>query len=210
MRTVEDEAVIDHEADEGSALGSRFDARAGEAGAVEDGLARIGVPHPLVEDEDAAEIGEVGYLGEQNVGKEVVNRERVRVAWEAGAEMPAGGDGLAALSELKVNLGIGGEEFFGELDYGDFGRRNAKVSEEDGGDIFVDEDAPVLGIIEELDDVRAAILGFEHVGLRATTHFSEETAGAERHGGVRAVPLSVAIRRVKGLLALGCDRFYSC
>ena len=88
-RTVEGEAVIDHSSHEAR---SRFAASQLHVGAVKDALTSVGVAGPLVEDQDAAKLVEVGDLRKKRVGEEVVDRRALRVARVPGAELPAGFD----------------------------------------------------------------------------------------------------------------------
>jgi hypothetical protein len=96
--------------------------------------------------------------------------------------VPAGLDGLAAGAELDVNVGVGGQEIGRQVYDGGLGRGDLQVVEEGGGDPFVDQNAPVLRIIEELDDVEVAIVAFEQVGLRSAAHFPDEAGGVDGHG----------------------------
>jgi hypothetical protein len=56
-----------------------------------------------------------------------------------------------------------------------------QVFEEGGRDPFVDQNAPMLGIVAELDDVEVAIIAFQQVGLRSTAHFSDQTPSLDGH-----------------------------
>ena len=47
---------------------------------------------------------------------------------------------------------------------------------------FVDENPPVLRVILEFDDVKAAVVGFQQMCLRAAPHFADETGGVYGHG----------------------------
>jgi hypothetical protein len=61
------------------------------------------------------------------------------------------------------------------------GRGNLQVAQEDTGDPFVDQDAPVLRVIAELHDVEMAVLGLYEVRLRAAAHFPNESVGLDGH-----------------------------
>ena len=178
---VESEAVVDHAGDETGTGRGRTVLGAVDEGAVEDALAAVGIGDPFVEDENGAEIVEVGDLGKQGVGQVVVDGDAVGVAGELGAEVPAGLDGDAAGSEVEVELGVGGEELGGDVDEGGFGNGDFEVSEEDGGEQFVNEDAAVLGIVAKLDDIPAAVIRFEQMGLGPASHFSHVPDSRKRH-----------------------------
>ncbi len=59
------------------------------------------------------------------------------------------------------------------------------MAEKRGREPFVDEDAPVLGIVGEFDDVESSILTFNEMSLRAASHFADQGAGANGHKGDR-------------------------
>jgi hypothetical protein len=42
----------------------------------------------------------------------------------------------------------------------------------------------MLGVLEELDDVPAAVVGFEEVGLGSAAHATEESASLEWHSAL--------------------------
>ncbi len=182
MGAVESEAVVDHAGDEAGTGCGRAVFGAVDEGTVEDALAAVGIGDPFVEDQNGAEVVEVGDLGKQGVGEVVVDRDAVGVAGELGAEVPAGLDGDTLRSEVEVKLGVGGEELGGDANEGGFGNGDFEVTEEDGGEQFVDEDAAVLGIVAELDDIPAAVIRFEQMGLSPASHFSHVPDSRKRHG----------------------------
>jgi len=100
--------------------------------------------------------------------------------------MPAGDDRDALRAQMNTNLRVGGEEFGSQKN--ELGGRggNLQVLQEDRGYQFVDQDAAVLGIILELDDVEVAVIRFQQVGLGPAAHFADMPAGGQRHGN--AVP----------------------
>ena len=57
-----------------------------------------------------------------------------------------------------------------------------QVFEEGGREPFIDQNATVLWIIEEFDDVEVAVVTFEQMGLRSTAHFSDQARGVDGHG----------------------------
>ncbi len=73
------------------------------------------------------------------------------------------------------------EELFAHVDQRRFRRRDLQVIEQRAAQQFVDEHAPVLRIVAELDDIPIAVVGFEEVRLRASSHLADMTDGGERH-----------------------------
>ena len=57
----------------------------------------------------------------------------------------------------------------------------AILSEEGDGEELVHEDAAVLRVVAEPDDVPVAVIGFELMGLGASSHFPNMPDGGERH-----------------------------
>ena len=145
-----------------------------QTGAEENGLAGVGIAHPLIERQDAWEFVHVHDLVEKRVGQEIVDHHFGRVAGVAGSKMPAGFDGQAARAKLQVDLGIGLEKLGRDVDNSGGRRRDLEVIQENGSDPFINQDAPVLGIIAEFDDVEAAVAAFEQVGLRPTAHLADQ------------------------------------
>ena len=176
--------MVDHAGDK---AGARCAATDADVGAVEDRLAAVGVAGPLVEDEDAAEVLEVDDGGQEGVGEEVVDGEAGGVAGVAGAEVPAGLDVDAPGAEGEVDVGIGGQELGGDLQEGGFGRGEFEVVEESGGDQLVNQDAAVLRVVAEFDDVVVPVVRSQKVGLGSSAHFSEIPDGGERHQKESAV-----------------------
>jgi hypothetical protein len=56
-----------------------------------------------------------------------------------------------------------------------------QVSQESAGQPLVYQDASMLRIIRELDNVERSIFGFHKMGLRPASHFSDQRACAEGH-----------------------------
>ena len=55
------------------------------------------------------------------------------------------------------------------------------------GNQLIHQDAAVLRIVPELDDVEIAVIRFQQVGLSPAAHLADMPAGGERHGK-NAVP----------------------
>jgi hypothetical protein len=98
--------------------------------------------------------------------------------------MPAGEDFAAGGAELNGDFGVVAEEAGGEFDEAGFRAGDAEIREDAAGDPFVDEDAAMLGVFEKLDDVRAAVVGFEEVGLGSAAHATEESASLDWHSAL--------------------------
>jgi len=52
-------------------------------------------------------------------------------------------------------------------------------------DQFINQNAPVLGVIAELYDVIEAVIALQQVRLRATPHLAHEAARIYRHSNAR-------------------------
>ena len=72
-------------------------------------------------------------------------------------------------------------EVLGDLDQRHLGRVHLKVFEEHAGQPFVDQNAPMLRIIDEFNDIVTVIFALNQVRLRASAHFTYQVAGADRH-----------------------------
>lgn len=176
-------AMVHHLGDETDLqrVAGRLGAPIGEPGAEEDGLAGVRVAGPLIERQYAKEVFRVGDLLHQRIGKDVVNRLRDGIAREAGAEMPARSDFAAGGAELNINFGELAEEFRRDFDDAGFRLGDIEVGEQNGGDVLIDKDAAVLGIVGEFDDVMMAIGGFHEEGLGAATHAAQWSSGENGH-----------------------------
>jgi hypothetical protein len=53
--------------------------------------------------------------------------------------------------------------------------------EEDGGDVLIDEDAAVLRIVREFDDVMVAVGCFHEEGLSSSAHAAQRSTGENGH-----------------------------
>ena len=124
----------------------------------------------------------------KGVGQEIVDGQEGRVAGKARPELPPGLDLDAVRAELDVQVGIGGQELRLHLDEGGLWDGDLQVLENSRGERFVDQDAAVLGVVAELDDVPMAVVGLEELGLSASSHFSDVPDRGERHSKENAVP----------------------
>ena len=174
--------MVDHAGDDGGGFVIRV--RGFDAGAVKDGLARVGVGGPLVERKDGGEFPGVGAGAKLFVGDEVEDGEDGRVARVAAAEMPAGFDGSQCGSELNGELRELGEEIRRDFDNCAIGRGNLQVAQKYTGDPLVDEDAASLRVACGFDDVERAVRRGDEVSLGAATHFPYVSRGANGHAGL--------------------------
>jgi len=74
------------------------------------------------------------------------------------------------------------------VDEGGPGRGDFEVLEELRTEQLVHQNAPVLGIVAELDDVPAAVIGLQQMRLGASSHSSNVPDGGERHRKGNRVP----------------------
>ena len=181
--SIEKIAVVHHLGDEADLerIAGGLRTPVGESSAEEDGLAGIGIAGPFVEGEDAEEIFRVGDLFHESVGEDIVDGLRDGIARETGAKVPAGGDFAAGGAELYVDFGELTEEAGGDFDDAGFRLGDIEMGEENGGDTFIDEDAAMLRIVGEFDDVVVTIGGFHQEGLRAATHAAQRSTGENGH-----------------------------
>ena len=185
MGTVESVSVIDHARHEAGAAAGGIGAP--HHGAIEYRLAAVGIAHPLVEHQDGAEVLQVGHLGQQGIGEKIVDGDAARVARILRAELPAGLDIHAPRAKLHAALGIGGQETRAHLDQGGLGRGDLQIAEQSGTERLVDQNAAVLGVVAELDDIPLTVVGLQQMGLGAAAHFSDVPDRSEGHRKENAV-----------------------
>jgi hypothetical protein len=82
---------------------------------------------------------------------------------------------------LEVDVRVGGQEIRRQVDGGNWWCVDLEVAKEDAGDPLVDQDAAVLRIIAEFDDVEVAVLSLNEVGLRAAAHLADKTLCRDGH-----------------------------
>jgi hypothetical protein len=95
--------------------------------------------------------------------------------------VPAGGDRDALRAQVDEDLRVGGQELGRDANDPGGRGRNLHVLQEDRRYQFIDQDAAVLGVVAELDDIEVAVVGFQEVGLSPAAHFADMPAGGERH-----------------------------
>ena len=144
-------------------------------------MAAVGVAHPFVEDQNRPEILQVRNLAEERFGQKIVNRQAAGVAGIARAELPSGLDRNALRAERQMDVRMRRQKIFAHVDQRRFRRCDLQVIEQRAAQEFVDEHAPVLRIVAELDHVPIAVVGFQQMGLRASSHLADMTDGGERH-----------------------------
>jgi hypothetical protein len=109
------------------------------------------------------------------------------IARISGAELPAGFDFDAARSQGQMNVGMAGQKGRVDLEERCLGNGDPEVIQQDCGQEFVDENAAVLRVIAELDDVVIPVICLQQMGLGASSHFSDMPDGGERHRKENAV-----------------------
>jgi hypothetical protein len=95
--------------------------------------------------------------------------------------MPAGLDGQVVRAELNVNLGIGFEKLGREVDNGGGRRRDLQIIQENRSDPFINQDAPMLGIIAEFDDVKVPVGTLQQMSLGPSAHLPDQACGFNGH-----------------------------
>ena len=95
--------------------------------------------------------------------------------------MPAGFDGYDAIAEPDLDLRIRRQELGRDLDDGTFGHTDLQVFQKHSGEEFIDQNAVMLGIVAELYHVPVTVVRLQQMGLGASSHFSHQPDGVERH-----------------------------
>jgi hypothetical protein len=101
--------------------------------------------------------------------------------------VPAGLDVEALGSEGEMDVGMGAEEFGGDTKKRGLGGGDFEVVEEDGGDELVDENAAMLRVVAEFNDVPMAVVCLQQMRLGSPSHFADMPDGRERHQKENAV-----------------------
>ena len=141
----------------------------------------VGVGDPSVEGQHGQKLFRVCDLVQQGIRNEIVNRQRIRIARMARAEVPAWLDRSAPRAGLEMHFRVGCEEFGGEPDDLVTRRGDLQMIQNFGGQEFINENPAVLRVILKLDDVEVAVVGFQQMGLRAAPHFADEPARVYGH-----------------------------
>ena len=145
-------------------------------------LAAVGVRYPAIEYQHRAKLLGIGNLAEQRVGDEIVDGHGFRIAGMPRSEVPARLHFEAACAGLHVHLADcfrGTHARCGCIRYSR--RGDLQMVENLAGDHFIDQDATMLRVILELDDVKVAVVGFQQVRLGAAPHFPDEPARIYGH-----------------------------
>jgi hypothetical protein len=82
---------------------------------------------------------------------------------------------------LKIDLRVLGEKIPGHPHHGRLRAGQAQVAEKYGGNPFIHQDAPVLRIVAEFDDVKSAVGSFQKVGLRSAAHLPHQPTRINGH-----------------------------
>src|SRR5208283_3408478 len=160
MWPVKHESLVDHLGEEADSLWS-FPSQRGPApslGAEENGLTGIGVPDPLVEDEGSYEIHTVLDFPQDRIGEEVVDRDAVRMHRDSRPEVQSRRRLLVLCAQCDANIRILLQKTAGQFDNGGVGHEDLQVAEERISQPLIDQDAAVLGIVQELDDIELAVI----------------------------------------------------
>ena len=84
-------------------------------------------------------------------------------------------------------FGVVGEEFWREIDEAQLGGVDLELVKDFCGDHFIYQNAGVLRVILELDDIEPVVIGLKQVGLGSAAHFSNEGACVDWHAWGRSV-----------------------
>ena len=99
----------------------------------------------------------------------------------ARSEVPSRSRRQPTRAQADVEFRVGADEFLADMNDGRCCRRDLQVSQKYSRNPFVDENPPVLRIVEELDDVIVSIVGLQQVRLRSAAHFAQVPSCGERH-----------------------------
>jgi len=119
-------------------------------------------------------VRQVFHFRNHGVGKEIVHGHFGGITGEARTEMPAWLGRGAAGSQRDVYFRILTQKLVAHLHDGGLWGDDLQVLEKYRGDHLIDQDAPVLGVFYEFDDVEITIVGFDEMSLRAAAHLSKE------------------------------------
>jgi hypothetical protein len=143
-------------------------------GTKEHRLAGVGVSNPLVENQRAQEVSRVLDFSKELVRQKVEDRDPVRMNRHLGRKVQPGQHGVAPGANRKIKVRAFRNEVFGQLDNGAVGNVDLKVPEKGSRKPFIDKDPPMLGIVDEFNDVKSAIVRLDEMGLGASPHFSDQ------------------------------------
>ncbi len=73
------------------------------------------------------------------------------------------------------------EEVVRQFDHRGFGNMHLQIAQKRARQPFVHQNAPVLRIIGEFDNIKRSVFGFNQVGLRTASHFADQIASSQRH-----------------------------
>ena len=86
-----------------------------------------------------------------------------------------------------LHSGLAARKVGADLDQRGLRRGDLEVAQQGGAEQLVDQDAAMLRIVAEFDDVPMAVVGLQQVGLGASAHFSHVPDRGERHRKENAV-----------------------
>ena len=86
-----------------------------------------------------------------------------------------------------MDIGVIREEGGADVQQGGGRGRDLEVVEEYGREQLVDQDAPVLRVIAEFDNIRVTVVRLQQVRLGPSAHFPDMPDGSERHQKENAV-----------------------
>src|SRR5581483_1494308 len=95
--------------------------------------------------------------------------------------METGWNRVMPRADRDTKIRIGGDKLLGKFDDRDLRHMNLQVTKERAGKPLINENPAVLRIVGELYDVKRSVFGLHQMSLSASTHFANQSAGANRH-----------------------------
>jgi hypothetical protein len=95
--------------------------------------------------------------------------------------VPAQLDRLPPGAQFQIYSGVFIEESLRNPDHRRCRRRNTQVAQEHRSDPFVDQDSPMLRVIEELNHIVMAVSRFDQMCLSPSPHLADQAACVDRH-----------------------------
>ena len=154
-----------------------------DARAEEHGLPRIGISHPLVERQHAAELVQVLHLLHQRIRQKIIDHVSSRVSRKPRSEVPALLERPAMRTELDVRFRIFLNKSPGNANHRHSRSRNAQIVEKCCCDPLIRQNAAMLRIVQKLDYVKVAVCRLHKVRLCSATHLADQAAGIDGHWG---------------------------
>ena len=114
-------------------------------------------------------------------------------------------------TQLYVDPRISFEKSRREIHHSGFGRGDFQEIQENRSDPFIDQNAAMLRIIEEFDDVEMTVVAFEQMRLSAAAHLPDQACGLNQHSGEQRIILDAdsGLRLPAAVFACGSETVYT-